>query len=123
MSQDRHPGINMHKLSVGGGFIGLLFAVGTAVIFILGFPTLWYFVAFSAGLGIAIALVIRVFHQRTSDRSKPLSILATEDSKPRSRVQRQKWYRMFQGYRSYRGCPDLTPPVSITPFGRRAGTV
>ena len=98
MSQDRHPGINMHKLSVGGGFIGLLFAVGTAVIFILGFPTLWYFVAFSAGLGIAIALVIRVFHQRTSDRSKPLSILATEDSKPGSRVQRQKWHRMFQGY-------------------------
>lgn len=96
MSENRHPGINMHKLPVGGGFIGLLFAIGTAVIFILGFPTLWYFVALSAGLGIAIALMIRVVHQRTSDRSKPLSILTTEESKPRFHVKRQKWHRMFQ---------------------------
>ena len=96
MSEKRHPGINMHKLPVGGGFIGLLFAVGTAVIFILGFPTLWYFVVFSAGLGVITALMIRFVHQRTSDQSKPLSILTTENSKPRSRRQRQKWRRMFQ---------------------------
>ena len=51
MSEDRHPGISMHKLPVGGGFIGILFALGSAVIFILGFPTLWYFVAFSAAFG------------------------------------------------------------------------
>lgn len=81
MSDDRHPGINMHKLPVGGGFIGILFAIGSAAIFILGFPTLWYFVAFSAGLGIAIAFLIQVLHQRTTDRSKPLSILNSE-SKP-----------------------------------------
>ena len=62
MSENRHPGINMHKIPVGGGIIGLLFAIGTAVIFILGFPTLWYFVVFSAGLGIAIALLIRILH-------------------------------------------------------------
>ncbi len=96
MSEKRHPGINMHKLPVGGGFIGLLFAVGTAVIFILGFPTLWYFVVFSAGLGVAIALMIGMVHQRTSDQCKPLSILTTENSQPRSRGQRQKWHRMFQ---------------------------
>ena len=96
MSEKRHPGISMHKLPVGGGFVGLLFTVGTAVIFILGFPTLWYFVAFSAGVGVAIALVIRVVHQRTSDRSKPLSILSAETAKPHSGVQRQKWHRMFQ---------------------------
>jgi len=95
MSEDRHPGINMHKLPVGGGFIGLLFAIGAAVIFILGFPALWYFVAFSAGLGIAIALIIRFVHQRTSDRNKPLSILSAETPQRRSRVQRQKWHRMF----------------------------
>lgn len=96
MSENRHPGINMHKLPVGGGFIGLLFAVGCAVIFILGFPTLWYFVVFSGGLGIAIALLIRIVHQCSSDRSKPLSILSAETANPRSRVQRQKWHRMFQ---------------------------
>src|SRR5262252_1740226 len=96
MSENRHPGINMHKIPVGGGIIGLLFAIGTAVIFILGFPTLWYFVAFSAGLGIAIALIIRFMHQRTSDRNKPLSILAAETPQRRSRGQRPKWNKMFQ---------------------------
>jgi hypothetical protein len=79
MSEDRHPGINMHKLPIGGGFIGILFAIGSAVIFILGFPTLWYFVAFSAGLGVAIALLIQFLHQRTTDRRKPLSILSCEE--------------------------------------------
>jgi len=78
MAGDRHPGINMHKLPIGGGFVGILFAVGSAAIFILGFPTLWYFVAFSAGLGVAIALMMRFVHQRMSDRNKPLSILNVE---------------------------------------------
>lgn len=97
MSEDRHPGINMHKLPVGGGLIGLLFAVGCAIIFILGFPTLWYFVAFSAGLGVMIALIFRIVHQRTSNRNKPLSILVTDaSSQRRPPAQRQKWHRMFQ---------------------------
>src|SRR5215469_14613690 len=104
MSDPRHPGINMHKLPVGGGFIGLLFAIGTAVIFILGFPTLWYLVVFSAGLGVAIAVIIRFMHQRTSDRNKPLSILSAETSQRRSRVQRQKWNRLFQTL------PELSRP-------------
>ena len=110
MSEDRHPGINMHKLPVGGGFIGLLFAVGTAVIFILGFPTLWYFVVLSAGLGVAIALMIRFIHERTSDRNKPLSILATNTPAPRSRVRHQKWHRMFQDLPrlSHRAVPICT---------------
>lgn len=80
MSQDRHPGINMHKLPVGGGFIGILFALGSAVIFIVGFPTLWYFVAFSAGLGIAIAALIHFFHESRADRNKPLSILSVKET-------------------------------------------
>jgi len=96
MSEDRHPGINMHKLPVGGGFIGLLFVIGSAVVFILGFPPLWYFVALSAGLGMVIALMIRFIHQRTSDRSRPLSILSAETAPRRLRVPPPKWHRMFQ---------------------------
>jgi hypothetical protein len=78
MAEKQHPGINMHKLPVGGGFIGLLFAAGSALIFVLGFPTLWYFVAFSAGLGVGIALLFRVVNSRRSDAGKPLSILMVE---------------------------------------------
>src|SRR5690349_10754870 len=83
MSANRHPGINMHKLPIGGGFVGILFAIGSAVIFILGFPTLWYFVAFSAGLGIAIAALMNFFRQSRSVRNKPLSILVDAEVPPR----------------------------------------
>ena len=74
MAEKRHPGITMHKLTFGSGFVGLLFTVGCSLIFVLGFPTLWYFVAFSAALGIAVAIILRVSSRRHSARMKPLSI-------------------------------------------------
>jgi len=79
MAADRHPGINMHKLSFGGGFIGLVFAAGSALVFILGFPTLWYFVALSAGWAVGIAIILRLVSSHRSERSKPLSILAAAE--------------------------------------------
>jgi cell division protein FtsW (lipid II flippase) len=96
MADNRHPGINMHNLPVGGGIMGILFAIGSAVIFLLGFPTLWYFVAFSAGLGVAVAAIIHFVHVHRSDRNKPLSIMTVEKSVPRSRARRQRWHRIFQ---------------------------
>jgi hypothetical protein len=48
MAEKWHSGITMHKLSVGGGFIGFLFAAGSALIFVQGLPTLWNFVALAA---------------------------------------------------------------------------
>lgn len=81
MAESRHPGINMHNLPVGGGFIGLLFAVGTSLIFVLGFPTLWYFVALAFALGIVIAFALRAVNQNRSERNKPLSILQSEPTK------------------------------------------
>ena len=74
MAEKRHPGITMHKLTFGSGFVGLLFTVGCSLIFVLGFPTLWYFVAFSAALGIAVAIILRASSRRHSERMKPLSI-------------------------------------------------
>jgi hypothetical protein len=73
-----HPGITMHKLPVGGGFAGLVFAAGSALIFLLGLPSLWYFVAFSAALGVGIAVVFRLINKGRSERLKPLSILSTD---------------------------------------------
>lgn len=90
MSEDRHPGISMHKLPVGGGFIGILFALGSAVIFIVGFPTLWYFVALAFGLGIAIAVVLKVASRHLSDRGKPLSILTVVEKPARPKPVREK---------------------------------
>jgi hypothetical protein len=90
MAENRHPGINMHKLPVGGGFIGILFAIGSAVIFIVGFPTLWYFVALAFAFGIAIAVVLKIASHRLSDRGKPLSILTVDDKSVRPTPAREK---------------------------------
>ncbi len=75
MSRRLHPGITMHKISFGGGFIGLVFAVGSALIFVLGFPALWYFVAFAFGLGVALAVLFKAVSRYRSERNRPLSIL------------------------------------------------
>ena len=80
MAEKWHSGITMHKLSVGGGFIGLLFAAGSALIFVLGFPTLWYFVALAAVLGIAVALLLKSTSSWRSNRNKPLSIMKEADA-------------------------------------------
>lgn len=85
MTEKQHPGISMHKLPVGGGFIGLVFAAGSALIFILGLPALWYFVAFSAALGVGVAVLLRATSHRRSDHARPLSILSPSQ-KPRIEV-------------------------------------
>ena len=60
---------------------------GSALIFVLGFPTLWYFVALAAVLGIAVALFLKSTSNWRSNRDKPLSIM-TEADAPRSPVTR-----------------------------------
>jgi len=96
MSEKRHPGISMHKITFGGGFVGLLFAAGSALIFLLGFPTLWYFVALAFALGVGIAVVLRLVSRRSETRNKPLSIVAAAEKteNPRS-VPQQKWHRLY----------------------------
>jgi hypothetical protein len=80
MAENRHPGISMHKLPVGPGFIGLVFTVGCALIFLFGLPQLWYFVAFSAAFGIGLAIVFRLIARHRAQRMKPLSILDTGEA-------------------------------------------
>jgi hypothetical protein len=106
MAEKRHPGITMHKLSFGGGFIGLLFAAGSALIFVLGFPTLWYFVALAFALGIGIAVLLRVVNKSRSERNRPLSILAvSETTETRKRGDRVRWRKSFKI--DYRVTPAL----------------
>jgi len=96
MSEKRHPGITMHRITFGGGFVGLLFAVGSALIFVLGFPTLWYFVALAFALGVGIAVFLRLVSRWSENRNQPLSIMAAAEKteKPRSAPQ-QKWHRLY----------------------------
>jgi hypothetical protein len=89
MSENRHPGISMHKLPVGAGFIGLVFTVGCALIFLLGFPQLWYFVALSVVLGIALAIIFRAIGEHRAQRMKPLSILSMSQKTESSTTKKQ----------------------------------
>ena len=104
MAQNRHPGINMHKLPVGGGFMGLLFAAGCSLIFVLGFPALWYFVALALALGVVVALLLKVVHHRGADRGKPLSILAAPAELGNRRGPRQRHKPPL-----FRTVPKLSP--------------
>jgi len=90
MAEKRHPGISMHKLPVGPGFIGLVFTVGCALIFLLGLPQLWYFVALSAAFGVGLAIVFRLIARNRAQRAKPLSILdAGTSTSPAEKRDRQ----------------------------------
>ena len=96
MSEKRHPGITMHKISFGGGFMGLVFGLGSALIFVLGFPTLWYFVVFAVVLGVGIAVFLRSASNRISQRNQPLSLFAParQTPHPAPRKRRVRWHRV-----------------------------
>src|ERR1700722_2824698 len=47
-----HPGISMHKLPISGGAVGLLFAVGSMLVFLLGIPAMGWFLVGSGALGV-----------------------------------------------------------------------
>jgi hypothetical protein len=89
MAEKRHPGITMHKLTVGAGFEGLLFTVGGSLVFLIGLPALWSFVAFGAALGIGVAIFLRLTSTSRSQRMKPLSILSADEKIENPVVQKQ----------------------------------
>jgi sugar phosphate permease len=61
----RSPQINVSKLAVGGGFVGLIFAIGSMAIFFIGIPLLRYMFPAAAVLGCAVALILRFVRHET----------------------------------------------------------
>ena len=55
-----HPGITMHQIKVSGGFMGLVFTVGSAAIFLIAIPALWAPLLGSLVFGICFALILRL---------------------------------------------------------------
>ena len=68
-----HRGITMHRLPIGGDFHGLVFAVGSALIFLIALPALWYLVVGALAIGLVIAAVLQIVRDKR-DGSKPLSL-------------------------------------------------
>lgn len=61
---ERHPGITMHRIAVGGGIMGAVFAVGSAVIFLIGLPASRWFLLASVLVGIGFAVLLYSWHRR-----------------------------------------------------------
>ena len=55
-----HPGINMHKLPVGGDGAGLLFVIGVGVMILLSLPQARVFLALSLPVGLIIGVILRL---------------------------------------------------------------
>lgn len=62
----------MHRLRIGGGIAGFIFAVGSMLIFLIGVPAFRSFLALSMAVGIAIAVALGLLRRNRS--SGPLSL-------------------------------------------------
>ena len=63
------PQINISKIVVGGGIAGTIFAVGSALIFLIGIPALRYFLPAAILLGCGVALIIHFVRHETPGKS------------------------------------------------------
>jgi hypothetical protein len=54
----------MHRIAVGGGVMGALFAIATALVFLVGLPASRWFLLASAFVGIGVAALLYVWHKR-----------------------------------------------------------
>jgi len=61
---ERHAGITMHRIAVGGGIMGAVFAVGSAVIFLVGLPASRWFLLASIFAGVGVAGLLYAWHKR-----------------------------------------------------------
>jgi hypothetical protein len=61
---ERHPGISIHRIAVGGGIMAALFAIGTVLIFVVGVPLGPWFLLASMLLGTVVAVGLYVWHKR-----------------------------------------------------------
>jgi hypothetical protein len=54
----------MSKIRVGGGVAGLIFTVGTALIFLVGVPPLRWFAVLALVVGLAVGVGLLLWHKR-----------------------------------------------------------
>ncbi len=79
------PQINASKLVIGGGIAGVIFTVGSMLIFLIGIPVLRYIFPAAVVLGCAVALILRFIRHETPGAPWILStsVREPEDSSKR----------------------------------------
>jgi hypothetical protein len=61
---ERHPGISIHRIAVGGGIMGTVFAIGSVLIFVVGVPLGPWFLLGSTLVGTIVAIALYAWHKR-----------------------------------------------------------
>jgi hypothetical protein len=74
-SEYPHRGITMHKLPVGDNFPGLIFAVGSALIFLFAIPALWYVLVAAVAIGLVVAALLQIVHREHPDEMARVKLL------------------------------------------------
>jgi hypothetical protein len=64
----------MHQLPVAGSFPGLLFAVGSALIFLFAIPALLFVVAAATVVGLLIAAALQISHSTHPDETSHFTL-------------------------------------------------
>ena len=68
-----HRGLTMHELPVGSNVPGLVFAVGSALVFLLAIPALWYVIAAAAIIGVLVSAFLQLFYRRHTNETERLT--------------------------------------------------
>jgi cell division protein FtsW (lipid II flippase) len=62
----------MAKIAVGGNIAGVIFAVASMAIFLIGLPMLWFLFPAAIVLGCAVAVILHFMRHETRAASKAL---------------------------------------------------
>ena len=67
-----HRGVTMHEMPVAANVPGLVFAIGSALIFLFAIPALWYVVVAAAIVGLLVSAFLQLFHRSHPDEAERL---------------------------------------------------
>ena len=70
----RRPEITIHRIPVGGGFAGLIFAAGSCLVFLIGIPALRWFLLGAVVVGSVVGGLLWRWH-----KNRPLEITDIHD--------------------------------------------
>ena len=73
-SEYPHRGITMHKLPVGDNLPGVVFAVGSALIFLFAIPALWFVLVAAVVIGLVVAALLQVVHREHPNETARLTL-------------------------------------------------
>ena len=71
----RRPDIDMHRIPVGGGAAGLIFAIGCCLIFLVGIPAMRWFLLGAVAVGSAVGALLWRWH-----KNRPVEITDIHDA-------------------------------------------